>query len=176
MRKILAVVVVVMCISLMGCEKIKNVPIITGAGTTAYMGHDGVVDIVGNNVDAFSPRELIQLREANAQIIKSKAKIDALVAKKGSPAELVMDLPSIIPLYQKAKMAYIVAHDIIMDNIDEFSRQEQMILYSYESTCSRLDKAISEALMDDTGNADTIRDILSFTLLVGKIILPLLIL
>jgi hypothetical protein len=175
MKIILCVLGIFLAGCLAGCETIKNAPIVTATGTAAYMGHDGVVDIIRNNFDVFSPRDLVQLRQANEQMIDVKEQIDALIDKKGAPAELVMDLPKLIPLYEQARMSYIVAHTIIMSRIDEFNRQEQMVLYGYEATCARLDVAIAESITKN-GNTQTVKDILQFTLMVGKFLIPLLIL
>lgn len=175
MKKTSLICVCILAGCLVGCGTIKNAPIVTAAGTAAYMGHDGVVDIIRNNLDVFSPRDLVQLRQANEQMVDVKEQIDALVDKKGAPAELVMDLPKLIPLYEEARMSYIVAHTIIMSRIDEFNRQEQMVLYAYEATCARLDVAITESITKD-GNTQTVKDILQFSLMVGKFLIPLLIL
>ena len=170
------VLVLIMCSFLLGCGNvIKNVPTITATGTIAYQGHDNIVNIVQTNLDIFSPRELVQLKMANEQLISVKVQIDAIIAKKGSPAKLAMCLPDLFPLFQQAQIAYISAHDIIFSKIDLFTRQEQMILYSYEANCSRLGKAV-ETSMSENNDSQTTREILQFVVMVGKIAIPLLIL
>lgn len=158
----------------LSCSTIKNIPTITGAGTAAYVGHETVVDVVKSNLDIFSARDLVQLKQANTQMIKVKEQIDLLIDEKGNPKELVMDLPALVPLYEQARTSYIVVHTIIMSRIDEFSKHDQMILLTYEANCTRLDKAITESLANN--NAQTAKDILQFTLMVGKFLIPLLIL
>lgn len=169
-----------LCLSVVGCgNTLKNVPVIAATGTTAYVDHDVVVKVIEENLDIFSPREVIQLERANDRLIVVKTKVDAIRVKKNdNVAEMVMDLPKLVPLYTEAKEAYIVAHSIIMSRIEEFVKQDQMILYNYEATCERLDVAITAAITseDGTDNSQLVSDILSFVFLVGKIVLPLLIL
>lgn len=173
---IIGLICLVMCSC--GGNVIKNVPIIAGAGTGVYMSHDSVVEAIQNNRDCFSPREIIKLREVNIQLEEVKDTIDRMKVEKGNVEALVMELPKLIPLYQRAKINYLVASDIIMSRVDEFSRQDQMTLYSFQATAQRLDASIQEAMLDENGNnnAQTISDILNFTLMVGKIVIPLLIL
>jgi len=166
-----------LCFSVVGCgNTIKNVPIITAAGTTAYVGHDAVMLVIEENIDLFSTREILQLKKANDRLLVVKAKVDVLITKNnGKVAELVMELPRLVPLYTEAKEAYTVAHGIINGRIDEFPKADQMILCNYEATCERLDNAVTEALIskDGTDNTQTVKDIVSFIMLVGKIVLPL---
>lgn len=169
-----------LCLSVAGCgNTLKNVPVIAATGTTVYVGHSAVVNVIKENLDLFSPREMVQLERANDRLVIVKAKVDAINNEKnGNVAELVMELPKLVPLYTEAKEAYLVAHGIILGRIDEFQREDQLVLYNYEATCERLDTAIHDALMsaDGTDNAQLVSDIVSFILLVGKIVLPLLIL
>ena len=162
------------CFCFVSCSTIKNIPTITGAGTAAYIGHETVIDVVKDNLDIFSARDLVQLKQANKQMIGVKEQIDLLIDEKGSLKDLVMDLPKLLPLYEQARTSYIVAHTIIMSRIDEFSKHDQIILLTYETNCARLNSAITESLASN--NAQTARDILQFTLLVGKFLIPLLIL
>ena len=130
------------------------------------------IDVIKDNLDIFSARELVQLKQANEQIVKVKAQIDLLIEEKGNVANLVKELPKLIPLYEQSRTSYIIAHTIIMSRIDEFSKHDQMVFYAYDSNCARLDKAINES----TGSTQTVKDILQFTLMVGKFLIPLLIL
>lgn len=168
-----------LCFSVVGCSNtIENIPAITAAGTTAYTDYDVVVGIIEENLDIFSPRELVQLKRANDRLLTVRTKINTLLSKKhGEVVELVTELPTLLPLYSEAKEAYLIAYNIIMSRIDEFSRQEQIILYNYQATCERLDNTITESLTseDGTDNTQMVKDIVSFVLLVGKVILPLLV-
>lgn len=178
MKRFILAFICILCFSISGCmNTIKNVPVITAAGTTAYIGHDSVVEVILMNLDIFSPRELKQLTAVNDRICVVKSKVDKIREKKDDDvAKLVMDLPKLLPLYDEAKEAYLVAHGIIMNRIDEFSIADRGILMSYSDTCARLDFAIQEAVTneDGTNNAQLVKDIMSFVFLVGKIVLPML--
>jgi hypothetical protein len=68
MKKFILALVCVLCFSVSGCmNTVKNVPVIAAAGTTAYIGHDAIVDVIAMNLDVFSPRELRQLTQVNDQ-------------------------------------------------------------------------------------------------------------
>lgn len=179
MKSTLVVVCILSSFIVFGCmNTIKNVPVITTAGTTAYIGHDAVVEVVMMNLDIFSSRELKQLTIVNDRIRIVKDKVDRIRKQKDDDvAKLVMDLPKLLPLYDEAKEAYLVAHGIIMNRINEFSVADRWVLTSYADTCARLDVAIQEAVTseDGTNNAQLVRDIVTFIFLVGKIVLPMLI-
>jgi hypothetical protein len=179
MKAFILALVCVLCFSVSSCmNTIKNVPVIAATGTTAYIGHESVVEVVIANLDIFSSRELQQLTNVNDRICIVKDKIDEMREHRDDDAvKLVMDLPRLLPLYSEAKEAYLVAHGIIMNRIDEFSIADRGILMSYSNTCARLDFAIQEAVTseDGTNNAQLVKDIMSFVFLVGKIVLPMLI-
>lgn len=179
MKKFILAFICVLCFSVSGCmNTVKNVPIIGATGTTAYLGHDAVVGVIMANLDIFSSRELKQLTSVNDRICAVKDKIDKMREQRdGDVAKLVMDLPELLPLYDEAKEAYLVAHGIIMNRIDEFSIADRGVLMSYSDTCARLDVAIQEAVTseDGTSNAQLVKDILGFVFLVGKVVLPMLI-
>lgn len=178
-KNVVALVVVLCMISCMaGCGKtIKNAATIAGAGTVTYQTFDSVGDIIRNNTDVFSPREIVRLRSAGETLTEVKARIDSMIAEHGDALGVVSSLSDLIPLYKQAKIAYGVADKIVMDRIDEFNPQEQMILYTFQESCKRLDGAITEAInCGGVDNAQTVKDILSFALLVGKVIVPLIIL
>jgi hypothetical protein len=129
------------------------------------------------NLDVFNASELEQLTKVNNRMCAVKNKVNIMWQKKdGDVAELVMDLPKLLPLYYKAREAYLVAHDIIMSRIDEFSTIERGILMRYSDNCARLDAAIQEAAISENGtdNIQLVRDILVFVFLVGKVVLPML--
>jgi hypothetical protein len=178
MKKFILAFIFILCFSISGCmSTIKNVPIIGATGTTTYLGHDDIVEIIMANLDIFSQRELTQLSKANDRLCVAKAKLDDKHEyHKGDIGKLVMDLSALVPLYEEAKDSYLVAHKIIMNRIDEFSVADRGILLSYSDTCLRLDIAIQESLTseDGTNNGQLVKDIMSFVLLVGKIILPML--
>lgn len=178
MKRFILALVCVLCFSVSGCmNTVKNVPVIAATGTTAYVGHDTIVEVIEMNLDVFSPRELRQLTQVNDRMCAVKGKIDFMREKRDDDiTALVMDLPKLLPLYDEAKEAYLVAHGIIMNRINEFSVADRGVLMSYADTCNRLDVAIQEAVIseDGTNNAQLVRDILAFTLLVGKIVLPML--
>jgi hypothetical protein len=160
-----------------GCSGVKNVATIAGAGTVTHQSFDNVYDIIQNNIDAFSPRDVVRLRSAGVTLVNVKSSVDALVKEKGSAIEVVSGLADLIPLYEQGKIAYVTVDDIVMSQIDEFDRQDQMTLYAFQDNCQRLDAAITDALNSGGAeNAQLARDILGFVILVGKVVLPLLIL
>jgi hypothetical protein len=160
-----------------GCTGIKNAATIAGAGTVAHQSFDGVRDIVQDNIDAFSPRDVVRLQSACVVLMDVKAGVDAVVEERGDALSAVSYLADLIPLYERGRIAYMIADDIVMSQIDEFSRQDQLTLYAFQGSCQRLDGAITEALNSGgVENAQLVRDILGFVILVGKIVLPLLIL
>jgi len=162
---------------LAGCGGVKNAATIAGAGTVTYQSYDEVQEVIASNLDIFSPREIVRLRSAALTISELKAEIQELVAEKGSAVEVVTNLSDIMPLYKKAKVAYVVADKIITARIDEFDTQDQMVLYTFQESCRRMDTAINESLAGGAGNnAQTVKDVISFVLLVGKIVLPLVVL
>lgn len=171
-------IIALICLMLCACggNVIKNVPIIAGAGTGIYLSYDAVVEAIGNNYDCFSPRELVKLHNISMQLEEVKCTIDKMVEEKGNVEALVLELPNLIPLYQRAQINYLEASDIIMARVDEFNRQDQMVIYSFQASAERLDASIQEAMLDEDGNNNTqmISDILNFTILVGKILIPLL--
>lgn len=178
MKRFILTFIFILCFLVSGCmNTVKNVPVIAASGTTAYVGYDAVVEIIEMNLDIFSIRELNQLTKVNDRICVVKGKIDFMREKRGDDtAVLVMDLPKLLPLYDEAKEAYLVAHGIIMNRIGEFSIADRSVLMNYSDTCARLDAAIQKAVTssDGTNNAQLVKDILAFVLLVGKIVLPML--
>lgn len=180
MKKIIAIfATIVICLSSAYCggKLIKGAATIAGAGTATYQSFDDVYEIIEDNIDAFSPRDVIRLRSAGETLASVKAEVYAMVAQRGSALNMVADLPELVPLYEKARIAYIVANNIIMSEIDEFSRQDQLTLFAFQDTCIRLDVAVTDAMnAGGEGNAQLVKDIVGFVILVGKIVLPLLIL
>jgi hypothetical protein len=154
----IAFAIIVVSLALMSCggNLTGGTATFSGAGTATHQSFDDVYGIIENNIDAFSPREVVRLRAA------------------GETLDMVADLPELIPLYKKARIAYIVANDIIMSEIDEFKKADQLTLYAFQETCTRFDTAIVKAL--NSGNEDNpqlVKDIVVFLTLVGKIALPL---
>jgi hypothetical protein len=180
MKKFILAFICVLCFFVSGCANtIKNVSVISAAGITTYVGHKSVVEVIVVNLDVFNTKEVKQLIKVNNRICTVKDKVDIMREQKnGDVAKLVMDLPALIPLYAEAKEAYLVAHGIIMSRIDEFSITDRAVLVRYSDTCSRLDVVIQEAIVsgDKNNNAQLVMDILVFIVLVGKIVLPMLIL
>ena len=178
MKRFILVLTFILCFLISGCmNTIKNVPVIAATGTGAYMGHEVVVAVISENLDIFSLKELLQLSKANDRLCAVKGRLDAIKEQhSGDVAKLVMDLPVLIPLYEEAKSAYLDAYGIIMNRIDEFSVADRGVLMSYSATCSRLDVAIEEAITneDGTNNGQLVKDIMSFALLIGKVIVPML--
>jgi hypothetical protein len=178
MKKFILMFTCVLCFLVSGCmNTIENVPTIIATGTMAYVGHEPIVEVIIINLDVFNASELEQLTKVNNRMCAVKNKVNIMWQKKdGDVAELVMDLPKLLPLYYKAREAYLVAHDIIMSRIDEFSTIERGILMRYSDNCARLDAAIQEAAISENGtdNIQLVRDILVFVFLVGKVVLPML--
>ena len=163
---------------LVGCgQMIQNIPAITGAGSSAYVGYDEVANIILSHLDGYSSLEIAALKRANKELIAGKLEIERLAGKK-SVAELVMSLPELMPLYDSIKCSYGAAHTIVMSRIDTYSLHEQLILREYARTCSRLDHAVTDAMTAQNGvnNEQIVRDVLNFVGLVAKIVIPLLIL
>lgn len=179
MKKFILMFTCVLCFLVSGCaDTIKNVSVIAATGTTAYVGHKSVVEVIVVNLDVFSTKEVKQLIKVNDRICIVKDKVDMILEQKnGDVAKLVMNLPVLIPLYAEAKEAYLVAHGIIMSRVDEFSIIDHAVLVRYSDTCSRLDVVIQEAIVsgDKNNNVQLVMDILVFIVLVGKIVLPMLI-
>lgn len=179
MKKFILAFICVLCFSVSGCmNTIKNVPTITATGTMAYVGHEPIVEVIIMNLDVFSFKELEQLTKVNDRMCAVKDRVNIMLQKKdGDVAGLVIDLPKLLPLYYEARGAYLVANDIIMGRIVEFSTVDRGILMRYSDNCVRLDAAIQEAATSggDNNNAQLVRDILIFVFLVGKVVLPMLI-
>jgi uncharacterized protein YceK len=170
-------VTLIMCAVMTGCGGVKNAATIAGAGTATYQSFNTVYDIVKNNSDAFSPRDWERLHDAGNALTEVKAEVYAIAAQRGSALNMVADLPELIPLYEKARHNYIIANNIVMSELDEFCKGDQVVLCAFQSECLRFDAAIVDALnAGGTGNAQTVRDILAFVILVGKFAIPLLIL
>jgi hypothetical protein len=178
MKKVILAFICVLCFFVSGCANtVKNVPTIATTGTVAYVGHEPVVEVIITNLDIFSVRELEQLTKVNNRICVVKDRVNVMWQKKdGDVAELVMDLPKLLHLYYEARGAYLVANDIIMSRIDEFSTVDRGILMRYSDNCVHLGAAIQEAVIseDETNNNQLVRDILVFVFLVGKVVLPML--
>lgn len=161
-----------------GCAKtIKNIPAIAATGTTAYTGYDLVAGVIATNRGMFSSEEITQLRTAGLRMVAVRNQLATIRGAK-SAAELAMDLPAMVPLYNEVKSAYLVAQNIVLGHIAEFSENDQIILYSYQGTCQRLDASIHDAMTDDKGkdHSQVVSDIFSFVILIGKIAIPLLLL
>lgn len=177
MKGFILTFVCILCFSVSGCmNTVRNAPVVVATGTTAYIEHDIVVEIIRMNLDIFSPRELSRLTKANDRICVVKNEIKVIREKRGGDvSRLVTDLPRLLPLYSEAKEAYLVAHGIVMNRIDEFSVIDRRALMSYSDTCTRLDIAIQEAMIssDGTDNTQLVKDIMTFAFLVGKIVLPM---
>jgi hypothetical protein len=160
-----------------GGKLIKGAATIAGSGTVIYQSFDNVYGIIEDNIDAFSPRDVVRLRSAGETLASAKAEVYALVAERGTALEMVADLPELIPLFEKAKIAYIEANIIVIAQIDEFERADQMTLFAFQNACIRFDSAIVDALNSGgASNAQLVKDIVGFVILVGKIALPLVIL
>lgn len=183
MKKLATLIIVaIMGVVLINCggKLIKGASTISGAGTTAYQSFDDVHGIIKDNISAFSPRDVVRLRAASEILSNAKAEVYVLMIERGSALEMANDLPDLIPLYEKARTAFVTASNIVMDEIDEFDREDQIILYSFQNTCSELNVAITEALNsiaeERAQNVQLVRDIMTFVILVGKIAIPLIIL
>jgi len=178
--KLLNFLICILCFATMiSCgQVIKNIPAITGAGSSAYVGYDEVVDIISSHLDAYSDQDIRALEKANRELIAAKLQLERLAAGETSLANLAMRLPELMPLYDSIKRSYGTAHKIVMSRIDVYSPWEQLILRDYEQTCSRLDWAVTDAMTAQNGanNEQIVRDILNFAGLVAKIVIPLLIL
>ena len=62
-------------------------------------------------------------------------------------------------------------------SVAEFDRADQMTLFAFQETCLRFDAAIVGALNSGgEGNAQLVKDIMGFLFMVGKIVIPLIIL
>ena len=90
-----------LCFTLISCggKVIKGAATITGAGTTAYQSFDNVYDIIKDNVNAFSPRDVVRLKAAGKTLADVKGEIYRMLIERGSALEMVRDLPDLIPLY-----------------------------------------------------------------------------
>jgi hypothetical protein len=178
--KLFKFLICVLCfIVLAGCGQMtKNIPAITGAGSSAYVGFDVVVEIISAHLYRYSDLEIAALETANKELVLAKLKIERLAAGKNSLAELAMNLPELMPLYNSMKGSYMVAYTIVASRMDMYSPSEQLVLLDYNETCSRLDQAIIRAMLsqDGSNNEQIVRDILNFAGLVAKIVIPLLML
>lgn len=176
--KNIMVILALACL-LSGCgQMIKNIPAITGAGSSAYAGYDGIVDIISAHLDEYSDREVAALKRANRELATAKLEVERLAAGKKSLTELAMSLPELMPLYDSIKRSYVTAYTIVISRMDIYEPWEQLTLLNYEQTCLRLDQAITDAMTSRNGsnNEQIVKDILNFAGLVAKIVIPLLIL
>ena len=177
MKNIILSVICVLFLFISGCTNaIHNAPAIVSNGTVVYAGHDAVVEVITKNIDAFSPREVARLRSANNKLLVAKASIDSIVNKHdGNVGSLIMELPALIPLYEEAKLAYIEARTIVEYRMCEFSASDQAIFEKYNNACLKLDSSITKALEsnDGTDNAELVKNIVTFAIFVGKIVIPL---
>ena len=156
---------------------LKGAATISGTGTEVYQSFDNVYEIIEDNIDAFSPRDVVRLRAAGQVLVDVKGKVCRMLIERGTALQMVADLPDLIPLYERARIAYIVANNIVMSEIDEFDRADQMTLFAFQETCLRFDAAIVGALNSGgEGNAQLVKDIMGFLFMVGKIVIPLIIL
>ena len=175
--KILMIMIASLALISCGGKLIKGAAVISGAGTTAYQGFDNVYSIIEGNIDAFSPRDVMRLKAAGETLRSVKEEVHNGMVKRGSALDMVNDLADLIPLYEKARIAYLTANNIVVAEIDEFDRADQMTLYAFQETCVRLDTAITDAINSGgTENAQLVKDIIGFVILVGKIAIPLIIL
>ena len=183
MNKLITFIVgLTLCLTLACCGNaiFKGAATISGAGMVAYQTFDGVHEIIENNIDIFSPEEVMRLCAAGETLQGVRVDLSILRAEKGTTHSMVSDLIDLIPLFEKAKSAYVIASTIIMPKIDEFEGVDQMTLLAFHDICIQFDAAITIALNDmnarDLERAQTVRDITSFIFLVGKIAIPLIIL
>ena len=178
--KLFKILICVLClIVLTSCgQMIKNIPAITGAGSSAYVGYDEVVDIISAHLGEYSDLEVGALERANKELIAAKLKVERLAAGKETLAELAMCLPELMPLYDSIKRSYMAAYAIVSSRMELYEPWEELTLLNYNQTCSRLDQAITIAMISQDGasNEQIVRDILNFAGLVAKIVIPLLIL
>ena len=179
MKKIPLLCIMIFGLLMTACGGVKNATSIVETGTSTYQSFDDVYEIIEDNISAFSPRDVARLKVAGEIITSIKVEIYAQVIKRGSLLKMVADLPDLIPLYERARAAYLMASNIVMDEIDEFDRVDQITLYAFQDTCARLDatitNAINSAAEENARNAQLVRDIISFVVLVGKIAVPLII-
>ena len=178
MKNVILSTICVLFLFISGCTSvIHNAPAVVSTGTVVYAGHDAVVDVIRKNIDAFSPREVARLKVANGKLCAVKESIDAIVNKHdGNVGSLVMELPSLIPLYEEAKLGYIEARTIIEYRMHEFSAADQAVFAKYNASCIKLDSSITKELEsnDGTDNTELVKDIVTFAIFVGKIVIPLL--
>ena len=171
-----------LCLTLACCGNatFKGAATISGTGVVAYQTFDDVYRIIESNVDIFSPEDAVRLHAAGEILQGVRVNLCIIMADKGTAHSMVSDLFDLIPLYEKAKNAYVIASTIIMPRIDEFERVDQIALLAFQETCTKLDFAIIVALDDmsirDAERAQAVRDITEFIFLVGKIVVPLIIL
>jgi hypothetical protein len=171
-----------LCLILTCCGNatFKGAATISGSGVVAYQTFDGVYEIIESNIDIFSPEDVVRLRVAGEALQGVRVNLCIIMADEGTAHSMVNDLFSLIPLYEKAKNAYVIASTIIIPKIDEFEGVDQAILLAFQGTCMKLDLAITIALDDmsirGVERAQTVRDITGFIFLVGKIALPLIVL
>ena len=183
MNKLITFIIgLTLCLTLACCGNatFKGAATISGTGVVAYQTFDDAYSIIEGNVDIFSPEDVVRLHVAGETLQGVRVNLCILMAERGTAHSMVSDLFGLIPLYEKAKNAYVIASTIIMSRIDEFEGVDQMTLLAFQETCTKLDLAITVALDDmsirDAERAQTVRDITEFIFLVGKIAVPLIIL
>jgi hypothetical protein len=180
MKKILIFIVgFSLCLASCTGATFKGAATISGSGVVAYQTFDGVYEIIESNIDIFSPEDVVRLRVAGEALQGVRVNLCIIMADEGTAHSMVNDLFSLIPLYEKAKNAYVIASTIIMPKIDEFEGVDRITLLAFQDTCIQFDTAITMALDDmnagDVERAQTVRNITSFIFLVGKIAVPLII-
>jgi hypothetical protein len=83
MKKFILMFTCVLCFLVSGCaDTIKNVSVIAATGTTAYVGHKSVVEVIVVNLDAFNTKEVKQLIKVNDRICIVKDKVDIILEQK----------------------------------------------------------------------------------------------
>lgn len=176
MKKLATIVTIILCLIFIGCgnKPINEAAAISSTGITAYQSFDDVYHIIGGNVDTFSPKDAGRLRSAGKILLGVKVELYTIMIEKSTALDMVTDLPDLIPLYERAKGAYITANNIIMSRIDEFDREDQITLYAFQETCMVFDVAIMDAIKFNTDKKiQMVKDILVFVVLVSKIAAPL---
>jgi hypothetical protein len=93
-----------------------------------------VYGIIESNIDIFSPEEVARLSVAGETLQGVRVNLCILMAEKGTAHDMVSDLFDLIPLYEKAKVAYVMASTIIMPKIDEFEGVDRITLLAFQDT------------------------------------------
>lgn len=169
MKRIKLLIVLLGCFVFIGCSTVKNVGTIAGTGTVVYGSFDDVYQIIENNMDIFSVRDIVKLKEVSLEMLAVKEKLDVIIANESGAMGVAQNIHDLMPLYNRAAVSYAIAESVIMPRIGEFSKADQVTLVGFDTTCKKLNASI----VDATEGTENTKEIIDFIFFVGKVVIPL---